>query len=343
MQSNNLDINELPFAVIKIDLDFNIIATNNYFNRHVDELYSNQFLVGRNVIIANSVSNSLADRIVAAARQNCDQTLLWTEEPHPLPMVSPSVSNPCPMFLNTNILLVNDSIIIMIIDATNEAHATHEHERIQKKLLNETHRDPLTNLYNRRYILQQIEKHKRLANRKQNDVFYGLLSIDIDNFKSINDTYGHTVGDEVLKWFSSLLLDTFRNTDIVCRMGGEEFLVFFPEPEDSPNVEAGCTRLLTKLNSELFQFDSLHFPVTASLGGLSVRTKEPTTNAITFSDKLLYDAKNNGRNQAVIAQLYGSLPNVNFVGPPFKEIFKLNTIKPSLNCSVHSKIVGHKS
>lgn len=332
MQSNNVDINELPFAVIKIDLDFNIIATNNYFNRHVDKLYQHQFAIGHNFIIANTVSNALADRIVAAARQNCDQSLLWTEAPHPLPMVSPSVSAPCPMFLNTNILLVNDSIVIMASDATNEAHATHEHERIQKQLLNETHRDPLTNLYNRRYILQQIEKHKRLANRKKQDVFYGILSIDIDHFKSINDTHGHLAGDEVLKWFSSILLDTFRNTDVVCRMGGEEFLVFFPEPEDNPNVEAGCQRLIERLNSEPFQFENLRFYVTASMGGVAVSTNEPTTNAITFSDKLLYEAKRSARNQAVVAHIRDSLPNVNLVGPPCKTQFDLCVIKPAIDC-----------
>ena len=332
MQSNNVDINELPFAVIKIDLDFNIIATNNYFNRHVDKLYQHQFAIGRNFIIANTVSNALADRIVAAARQNCDQTLLWTEAPHPLPMVSPSVSAPCPMFLNTNILLVNDSIVIMAIDATNEANATHEHERVQKQLLNETHRDPLTNLYNRRYILQQIEKHKRLANRKKQDTFYGLLTIDIDHFKAINDTHGHTVGDEVLKWFSGILLDTFRNTDIVCRMGGEEFLVFFPEPEDNPNVEPGCLRLIERLNSEHFQFESECFHVTASIGGLAVSTKEPTTNAINFSDKLLYEAKRTDRNQAVVACFHDSLTNVNLTGSPREPQFELKFIKPSVDC-----------
>ncbi|MEF1336137.1 diguanylate cyclase, partial [Vibrio rotiferianus] len=122
------------------------------------------------------------------------------------------------------------------------------------------------------------------------------------------------------------------NTDVVCRMGGEEFLVFFPEPEDNPNVEAACQRLIERLNSEPFQFENLRFYVTASMGGLAVSTNEPTTNAITFSDKLLYEAKRSARNQAVVACIRDSLPNVNLVGPPCKTQFDLCVIKPDKDC-----------
>ncbi len=86
-------------------------------------------------------------------------------------------------------------------------------------------RDPLTGLFNRRYVLDNIQKLFSKANRKRNKL--AVILLDVNDFKQINDNFGHETGDQVLKFISNLLIDSFVSEDIVARWGGDEFLIVF--------------------------------------------------------------------------------------------------------------------
>ncbi|MEM7396780.1 MAG: diguanylate cyclase, partial [Verrucomicrobiota bacterium] len=88
-------------------------------------------------------------------------------------------------------------------------------------------RDPLTGLFNRRYLEQELDHIWNLAERHDGDL--SVATLDIDNFKTINDTYGHQAGDQILREFSSILRETVRSTDIVSRFGGDEFIILCPQ------------------------------------------------------------------------------------------------------------------
>lgn len=100
--------------------------------------------------------------------------------------------------------------------------------------------DPLTGALNRRQFRELAEREIRRAQRYRRP--FSVLIADIDDFKSVNDSFGHAVGDAVLKQVAELYMNTFRETDIVCRFGGEEFAVLMPETDLPGGLENGCTR-----------------------------------------------------------------------------------------------------
>lgn len=101
-----------------------------------------------------------------------------------------------------------------------------ENQRLQEKLKQEAIRDPLTNLYNRRYFMESLQRELDRAQRGQYALT--LMMVDLDYFKELNDLHGHSVGDHALVEFSQRLAQGMRKEDVVCRWGGEEFLVMMP-------------------------------------------------------------------------------------------------------------------
>jgi len=169
------------------------------------------------------------------------------------------------------------------------------------KLFNYAVRDTHTGLYNRRFIINELESINRIA-RRSNRAF-SIIIIDIDDFKQINDCYGHLAGDEYLKSFAELLTKTLREQDITGRIGGEEFLVILPET----TIE-GAFQLAIRIrkNAEDFVLNHLSFKIktTISAGVCQYENAIRDVNElIDIADQALYEAKRSGKNNVMQALL----------------------------------------
>jgi len=163
--------------------------------------------------------------------------------------------------------------------------------------------DGLTGLYNRHYLDVHLENMVRqsLLNNKT----LSLMIMDMDHFKSVNDNYGHDVGDQVLKQLSEIIIKTVRSTDLAARFGGEEFVVLMPET-DSKQANDAAERL--RKNVESHDFKVTHqvgmINKTVSIGVSFLDEMGDTSQALLKrADSALYQAKNNGRNRVISAML----------------------------------------
>lgn len=156
--------------------------------------------------------------------------------------------------------------------------------------------DPLTGLYNRRYAVQHVEKIRDRS--KETGKQFALMLLDIDNFKHVNDRFGHGAGDEVLKEFSQRIQANLRGIDLVSRIGGEEFLVAMPDTTE-PQARIASERLRRVIEESLFDIDGgkTKLPVTVSVGVTLGDPDAPNTEElIAQADKALYRSKSDGRN-----------------------------------------------
>ena len=159
--------------------------------------------------------------------------------------------------------------------------------------------DGLTGLYNRRYF--EVHLQKMLQNTQVQKKKLGLIYMDIDHFKKINDSYGHNVGDEVLKTFAHRIKDSLRSFDLVARLGGEEFTAILPDVTPELAYMIG-ERLRKTIEEKPFacSVPGGEINVTCSFGGLVIEgeTVDPTKylDIIKQADEQLYLAKHNGRN-----------------------------------------------
>ena len=159
--------------------------------------------------------------------------------------------------------------------------------------------DPLTNLYNRRYLTSHLATLMASAAGGRGDLC--LLILDVDYFKRVNDSHGHDAGDEVLKEFAQRLKKAVRGIDLVCRYGGEEFVVLMPDT-DSMVAFRVAERIRTTVAMEPFQIHRGHktINVTVSIGlGTLDRTMTSPNELMKSADMALYRAKNEGRNRVV--------------------------------------------
>lgn len=156
--------------------------------------------------------------------------------------------------------------------------------------------DSLTGLYNRRYL--EVHLEKMLQSNQESKKTMGVLVVDIDHFKAVNDTYGHNVGDEVLKVFAQRLTKNLRSFDLVARMGGEEFVVVMPDvsPERAHHI---AERLRRSIADEPFpcSVEGGSLRITTSIGGAIIgHGSHSITSVLERADKALYAAKHDGRN-----------------------------------------------
>lgn len=175
-----------------------------------------------------------------------------------------------------------------------------EMARINKKLEEMARTDPLTELGNRRYMQDRLDD--LLGETRTRGGALCLAIVDIDFFKSVNDTYGHDVGDEVLIGVSKRLKQAVRPVDVVARMGGEEFVVVMHYKDAAHVKRENFERILHIVSEKPIKTAVLYVPVTVSIGVCCTTQGGPLSSRddiIKCADQKLYQAKENGRNQVV--------------------------------------------
>ncbi len=168
-------------------------------------------------------------------------------------------------------------------------------EEAHRLLQQQAVRDPLTNLFNRRYLEETLDRE--LARSRRQNLALGLVMLDIDHFKKLNDSYGHLAGDEVLRQLSSVITLYCREEDIPCRIGGEEFLIVLPGmPPELLKKRAEQWR--AAVENMTTHWEGHAIKTTISLGTASFPHHGETSQQIIQSaDQALYRAKENGRNR----------------------------------------------
>ena len=174
---------------------------------------------------------------------------------------------------------------------------------VNRRLANVALTDLLTGLPNRRSAMDQLEQAWSAASRSSLPL--AVMLVDIDHFKSINDSYGHAAGDMVLREAASTLRAAARREDSVCRIGGEEFLVICPNT-DLKSAMLSAERLRASLSAKQIAIGQTEKAITVSIG---VAMREPETAdmdaLVSLADQALYAAKNAGRNQICARQACG--------------------------------------
>lgn len=169
-----------------------------------------------------------------------------------------------------------------------------EKEKVIKKL---AYYDSLTGLANRTLFYEISEKF--LANAKRSNDLLGMMFIDVDKFKCINDIYGHKIGDNVIVEVAKTLKESTRTSDIVARFGGDEFLVLLPHINSLPNCETVASRIL-EANNKTLNFDGKEIKVSLSIGiSFYPHNGDNIDELILKADKAMYTAKAKGNSYSI--------------------------------------------
>ncbi|MBU0971660.1 MAG: GGDEF domain-containing protein [Proteobacteria bacterium] len=201
------------------------------------------------------------------------------------------------MILETKALITSGSRLQsrMKISSADLQQLYRELEKSQQ----EAQTDSLTGLINRRGLEKRFELERIRA--KQNNFSFSIILLDIDHFKRVNDTYGHLVGDSLLRGISGILKTRLRRNDIAARYGGEEFLILLPET-DLGGADAVAVKIQKDLSTKewkLKESGQSMGTITVSMGISMYAMNEPGDNMIKRADDALYMAKNTGRNKIV--------------------------------------------
>ncbi len=190
--------------------------------------------------------------------------------------------------------LVSDRTSELVVANESLQKQLSENEAMRVELREQAIRDPLTNAYNRRFLIEILEGE--ISRSKRYGESFSLVMMDVDHFKILNDNFGHQAGDSVLKQLVSLLKETTRKSDVICRCGGEEFVVLMPNTtrkDAFQRAEAwrlACEKMKFTIEREVIQ-------ITLSLGIVTFEGSDLSGNQlVSMADQAMYRAKAAGRN-----------------------------------------------
>jgi len=202
----------------------------------------------------------------------------------------------------SNVYKEGDEKVIQcnIRDITDRKHVQEALVKSEAVFREQSVRDSLTGLFNRRYLEETLRREIKRAVRKKYPL--SVMMLDLDNFKSINDTFGHLAGDLVLREFSKMINRNIREDDIACRYGGDEFVIVLPDTSLEITYERS-EHLITSTKNLQLQFDGQSMGVISISIGVSSCPENGSTKAdiMQTADMALFSAKNGGRGCVVIS------------------------------------------
>ncbi len=216
-----------------------------------------------------------------------------------------SLAGPAALALDNSMLY---SQAVRAEESLKEAH--HDLERqvrartaelveLNKRLQELSITDGLTGAYNHRHFIHLLEiEHDRSVRYKRN---LSLLMLDIDEFKQVNDSFGHRCGDSVLQHFVNIVKDSVRRTDIIARYGGDEFGILLPETKKSMAMRVS-EKIRTEVEKSLFKWEDKTFRITVSIGVAAAGQQgtDDWNGLLNAADQALYRAKGGGRNKVIV-------------------------------------------
>jgi diguanylate cyclase (GGDEF)-like protein len=171
-------------------------------------------------------------------------------------------------------------------------------QEMSQKFEKQAMHDPLSGLLNRRGMREKLQNEYERSQRYKNDLT--VMMCDIDNFKTVNDQYGHDKGDEIIKSLGTIFKSGLRKPDSLARWGGEEYLFLLPETNGSQGMQL-AEKIRAKVEKEQYTHEDKNFSVTVSIGLHQIAATDTINQAIKKADANLYKAKEQGRNRCIIS------------------------------------------
>ena len=192
-----------------------------------------------------------------------------------------------------------NELILRINRVLKERSLINDRDKMIKKLKRLTIEDSLTGLYNSRHFFDQLDKEIKRSNRYLHPI--SLIFIDVDNFKGINDSYGHMIGDKVLSQIAKRIKSCLRSNDTAYRFAGDEFTIILPETT-SGEAKVLADRIIYKFSRESIKVDELEIlEITLSIGITEYQKNEEAQQFVHRADITMYEAKQQEINSVVIS------------------------------------------
>lgn len=193
--------------------------------------------------------------------------------------------------------IVEEDKIIGAVETFISAEANFENSFQLDELKQLAYQDQLTELPNRRYLDQELNNHILLNERLLQNV--AVVFVDIDFFKKVNDQYGHNIGDEVLKMLARTMKSSVRQTDVVGRWGGEEFIIILNRVNEIalPRI---CEKIRMLVEASGLRLDNDEIKITISIGATMIQPGDTAVSFVERADQALYQSKSTGRNKVTL-------------------------------------------
>lgn len=187
-----------------------------------------------------------------------------------------------------------DGAVVGAVEVFSSNVKAAQYAELIQRLQNEAMQDALTQLGNRRFAEMNLDNHIRARDR--HEMVFGVLFLDLDHFKAINDLHGHNGGDAILRMVSRTIVHGIRPLDIPCRWGGEEFLVILPNI-DLKALSVVANRLRMLVQKSWLAYEGRQLRITTSIGGAMAMPGETWQTLIERADRQVYVSKHAGRNR----------------------------------------------
>lgn len=300
-------LQNINVGLVVLDSQYNIVVWNSFMQNHSRKAPEK--------ILHKTIFNAFPELSDDWFRRKAESVFVlknptfttWEQRPYlfHFPHYRPITGGTEYMYQNSTIIPLPDArgdvkhICLIIYDVTDTAISKLEQTKSNQLLEKISQIDQLTELYNRGYWEKRLMHAFKTSKRYETPC--SLVFIDIDNFKSVNDTYGHAVGDSVIRFVSGEIKKQLRETDIAGRYGGEEFGIILTNTNAAGGLEFS-ERLRKKIELSIINAKSVELKITISSGVCEVNLKLDTYHDwLVSADKALYFCKENGRNQTHLA------------------------------------------